>query len=152
MYPIGYNITMNNVASFIKYQRKKLQLTQQQLAERAGVGLRFIREMEDGKETLQLNKVNQVLALFGFSLTPNKQRLDAYDIFFNYLNKPIKLILTDKTIKYGVLIKEIENPFEHKIFAWNFVSNNNAIQYQQKPTGELIEMIFHDNIQTIENQ
>jgi len=32
---------------------------------RAGVGLRFVRELEQGKKTLRLDKVNQVLALFG---------------------------------------------------------------------------------------
>ncbi len=50
---------------FIKEKRKQLKLTQPELAERAGVGLRFIREMEQGKQTLRLDKVNQVLALFG---------------------------------------------------------------------------------------
>jgi hypothetical protein len=38
------------------------------LAERAGVGLRFVRELEQGKQTVQLDKVNQVLALFGGEL------------------------------------------------------------------------------------
>ena len=47
-------------------------LTQVALSERAGVGLRFIREMEQGKETLQMNKVNQVLKLFGEELLPGK--------------------------------------------------------------------------------
>jgi len=60
---------MNNLSLFIKYHRKKLGLTQQDLAEKAGVGIRFIRELEHCKETLQLNKVNQVLNLFGFQLT-----------------------------------------------------------------------------------
>lgn len=58
------------VAEFIKEMRRKTGLTQVQLAERAGVGLRFIRELEQGKTTLQLNKVNQVLALFGHHLFP----------------------------------------------------------------------------------
>lgn len=50
---------------FIKKKRKQLKLTQPELAQRAGVGLRFVRELEQGKETLRLDKVNQVLALFG---------------------------------------------------------------------------------------
>ena len=54
---------MSNLSSFIKYQRKKLKLTQQELAAKAGIGIRFIRELEQGKETMQLDKVNQVLAL-----------------------------------------------------------------------------------------
>lgn len=55
----------NTLSLFVKQKRKQLKLTQPELAERAGVGLRFIRELEQGKETLRLDKVNQVLALFG---------------------------------------------------------------------------------------
>ena len=54
-----------NIASFVKERRKHLKLTQTELAMRAGVGLRFVRELEQGKSTLRLDKVNQVLALFG---------------------------------------------------------------------------------------
>ncbi len=51
------------IAIFIKEKRKQLKLTQPELANRAGVGLRFVRELERGKPTVQLDKVNQVLAL-----------------------------------------------------------------------------------------
>ena len=57
-----------NLAQFIKEQRSKVKLTQQELAEKAGVGLRFVRELEQGKDTLRLDKVNQVLQLFGCTL------------------------------------------------------------------------------------
>jgi y4mF family transcriptional regulator len=53
------------IANFIKEKRKQLKLTQPDLAERAGVGLRFVRELEQGKQSVRLDKVNQVLALFG---------------------------------------------------------------------------------------
>lgn len=55
----------NNLSVFVKSKRKQLKFTQLELSERAGVGLRFIRDLEQGKETLRLDKVNQVLALFG---------------------------------------------------------------------------------------
>ncbi len=55
-----------NLADFVKEKRKSVRLTQPELAEKAGVGLRFIRELEQGKETLRLDKVNQVLQLFGY--------------------------------------------------------------------------------------
>jgi y4mF family transcriptional regulator len=55
-----------NLANFVKEKRKSVRLTQPELAEKAGVGLRFIRELEQGKETLRLDKVNQVLQLFGY--------------------------------------------------------------------------------------
>ena len=66
-----------NLASFVKEKRKSVRLTQPELAEKAGVGLRFIRELEQGKQSLRLDKVNQVLALFGYEagpvqLTPNQ--------------------------------------------------------------------------------
>ncbi len=143
---------MSNLSSFIKYQRKKLKLTQEELAAKAGVGIRFIRELEQGKETMQLDKVNQVLALFGFNLSPNKQQIDAYDIFWNYFNKSIKITLTNRIVKYGVIIKEITDKKENKISAWQFVPNNNAIKYQQKSDENLTEIISHSDIQTIEAQ
>ncbi len=56
------------IQQFLKEKRKQLGLTQWELAEKAGVGLRFIREMEQGKTTLRMDKVNQVLKLFGREL------------------------------------------------------------------------------------
>lgn len=53
------------ISEFIKEKRKQLKLTQPELAERAGVGLRFVRELEQGKKSVRMDKVNQVLALFG---------------------------------------------------------------------------------------
>ena len=55
---------------FIKEKRRLANLTQPDMAEKAGVGLRFVREMEQGKEILRMDKVNQVLKLFGFELGP----------------------------------------------------------------------------------
>ena len=59
-----------NIMTFIKRQRKLHGLNQVELARRAGVGLRFIRELEQGKPTLRMDKVNQVLQLFGKTLGP----------------------------------------------------------------------------------
>ncbi len=56
---------MNTLRAFMKEKRKELGLTQEDLALNAGVGLRFIRDLEQGKKTLRLDKVNDVLALFG---------------------------------------------------------------------------------------
>ena len=54
--------------SFVKEKRKLVNLTQPELAEKAGVGLRFVRELEQGKQSLRLDKVNQVLRLFGYEV------------------------------------------------------------------------------------
>ena len=59
---------------FVKKQRKTHRLTQADLARKAGVGLRFIRELEQGKPTLRMDKVNQVLQLFGKTLGPVDRR------------------------------------------------------------------------------
>jgi len=60
------------LSAFIKQKRSEVGLTQPELAEKAGVGLRFVRELEQGKETLKLDKVNQVLKLFGYEVGPVK--------------------------------------------------------------------------------
>ena len=76
LHPKGYNyfkrLTLKkftamdmSLSSFVKERRKQLNLTQTDLAEKSGVGLRFVRELEQGKQTLRMDKINQVLALFG---------------------------------------------------------------------------------------
>ena len=65
-------IVIMSLYEHIKQQRKKYGLTQVELAERAGVGLRFVRDLEQGKQTLRMDKVNDVLALFGEHLGPVK--------------------------------------------------------------------------------
>lgn len=52
-------------SEYVKQMRKRHNLTQVDLSEKSGVGLRFIRELEQGKQTLRLDKINQVLQLFG---------------------------------------------------------------------------------------
>lgn len=60
-----------NLSIFLKQQRKNNNLTQEELAAKAGVGLRLVREIEQGKTSMQMDKVNQILALFGAELTVN---------------------------------------------------------------------------------
>ncbi|MBF9018900.1 MULTISPECIES: helix-turn-helix transcriptional regulator [unclassified Oceanispirochaeta] len=60
----------------VKDKRSELKLTQKELADHAGVGLRFIREMEQGKESLRLDKVNQVLSLFGMKMVPARDEYE----------------------------------------------------------------------------
>ena len=59
-----------SLSDFVKDKRRKFGLTQHGLADKAGVGLRFIRELEREKPSLQMDKVNQVLMLFGYELGP----------------------------------------------------------------------------------
>jgi y4mF family transcriptional regulator len=59
---------LNNLSVHIKLKRKQNKLTQPELALKAGVGLRFVRDLEQGKSTLRMDKVNDVLRLFGEKL------------------------------------------------------------------------------------
>jgi len=59
-----------SVCQFVKDKRRTLKWTQVDLAEHAGVGLRFVRELEQGKASLRMDKVNQVLDLFSAELGP----------------------------------------------------------------------------------
>ncbi len=59
-----------DLAKFVKAKRKAVKLTQPELAQKAGVGLRFLRDLEQGKKTLRMDKVNQVLSMFGHQLGP----------------------------------------------------------------------------------
>ena len=71
MRPKRYNfgVMRSNLSAFVKEKRKQYGLTQKELSEKSGVGLRFVRELEQGKNTLRMDKVNQALALFGAELS-----------------------------------------------------------------------------------
>lgn len=60
---------MKTISEFVKQNRKALGLTQEEFAMRAGLGLRFVRELEQGKKTLRVDKVNQALEMFGAKLS-----------------------------------------------------------------------------------
>lgn len=64
---------MSELSSFVKNRRKQFGLTQEDLAEKAGVALTVIRKIEQGKDNLSLSKVNQVLCMFGHTLGPIKE-------------------------------------------------------------------------------
>lgn len=64
---------MSSIGDYIKERRKNAGLTQEEFAIRSGLGLRFIRELEQGKETVRLDKVNQALAMFGMEVVPGKK-------------------------------------------------------------------------------
>lgn len=63
-----YILSMNNISLQIKNLRKKNGLTQIEFAKRAGVGLRFLRELEQGKKTIRMDKLLQVLDFLGYHM------------------------------------------------------------------------------------
>ena len=71
-YPNGYIIRAmkNPIGSFLREQRKQAGLTQEEFAFRSGLGLRFVRDLEQGKPTVRLDKVNKALEMFGHIAIP----------------------------------------------------------------------------------
>ena len=66
-------MNMSIIGDYIKEERKKAGLTQEEFALRSGLGLRFVRDLEQGKETVRLDKVNQALAMFGCEAVPGRK-------------------------------------------------------------------------------
>jgi len=63
---------MSPIATFVKESRRAAGLTQEEFAARTGLGLRFVRELEQGKETVRMDKVNVALAMFGCTAVPGQ--------------------------------------------------------------------------------
>ncbi len=61
---------MNKIGEFVKINRKKANMTQEEFALRSGLGLRFIRDLEQGKQTMRMDKVNTALSMFSYQLGP----------------------------------------------------------------------------------
>lgn len=74
LYPKGYK--MPSLSSIIKQKRKANGLTQEDLSLKSGLGLRLIREIEQGKTSMRMDKINQLMALFGMVLTPAPKSRD----------------------------------------------------------------------------
>ena len=64
---------MNNLSTTVKMLRKQYKLTQEELSLKSGVGLRFVRDLEQGKETLRLDKVNQLLDFFNYEMVDTQK-------------------------------------------------------------------------------
>ena len=67
---------MNPIGEYVKRRRREAGLTQEEFALRSGLGLRFVRELEQGKETVRMDKVNQALSMFGMEAVPGKKELN----------------------------------------------------------------------------
>ncbi len=65
---------MNNLSTTVKMLRKQYNLTQEELSLKSGVGLRFVRDLEQGKETLRLDKVNQLLDFFNYEMVATQKK------------------------------------------------------------------------------
>ena len=79
---------MNNLSTTVKLLRKQYNLTQEELSLKSGVGLRFVRDLEQGKETLRLDKVNQLLDFFNYEMVATSKIDNQWDkpIYFTKTN------------------------------------------------------------------
>jgi y4mF family transcriptional regulator len=143
--------TISNIAAFVKYSREKLNLTQEQLADMANVGLHFIRNLEQGRSALRVDKVNEVLKVFGHSLRVSTDELDPYQMWANYFDKAVKIVLNNEEALYGFLVQELRDE-KSNIVAWKVVPNVKARDWQKKPDDLLTVTVKHNEIREIELQ
>lgn len=68
---------MNPIAEYVKKSRKEAGLTQEEFAIRSGLGLRFVRDLEQGKATVRMDKVNVALNMFGMEAGPVRKKGNA---------------------------------------------------------------------------
>jgi y4mF family transcriptional regulator len=111
---------MEQISDYVKSCRKELHLTQPELAQKAGVGLRFLRELEQGKQSLRMDKVNQVLAYFGTSCGVNKDITAKQDITkyrLSSLDEPSDYMLEE------IMHQVCESAFESYSRAQKVLSN-----------------------------
>ena len=136
----------NRISTFVKYNRIRLQMTQSDLAQKSGVGLRFIRELEQGKASLRLDKVNQVLALFGHTIAPAViTQLDPYEILLHYVSKNVTIQLNTKKTVHGLLTGPV---YDHnQLTGWRLNTASTKNKAHKNPAAE--EIIPHAVIQTI---
>ena len=114
---------MEQINDYVKRCRKEQHLTQPELAQKAGVGLRFLRELEQGKQSLRMDKVNQVLAYFGASCGVNdnvitnqeikKYRLSSLDEPSDYMLEEIMHQVCESAMEsYSQAQKVLRNKLE----------------------------------------
>jgi y4mF family transcriptional regulator len=135
------------LTGFVRFSRNRLKLTQEELAIKAGVGLRFVRELEQGKSTLRMDKVNQVLSLFGYSLLPGNL-LNPFQILETSMNVNLRIDLKNKSVLFGYIVDAVRSGSE--IIAWKFVSTGNHANYLRDKSDAFIMNVQHADIINIE--
>jgi y4mF family transcriptional regulator len=141
---------LSNIAAFIKYNREKLNLTQEQLADLSGVGIHLIRDLEQGKPA-RFDKTNKVLQVFGFHLAPTLIGHDPWRIWLKYLNKPVTIIKKNKIEVVGWLMEEVRDETGN-IIAWKILPNLKAMAWQKTKHKSLYDEVRQDDILEIHPQ
>ncbi len=142
---------LSSIAAFVKYNREKAKLTQAQLADTTGVGIHFIRDLEQGRSKLRLDKVNQVLSFFGFHISPSVKANNPWQIWHTFMGKPVTITKTNKQKVVGFLMKEIRDE-KSNIVAWKVLPNLKALNWQKKEDDSMLVEVKHDDIEEINEQ
>ncbi len=136
----------DHISSFLKYKRSGLGLKQEELAKKAGVGIRFLRELEQGKESLKMDKVNQVLRFFGYCTSPVPEKMPSpYSILLNGMQKKIKIYLGKNRWISGILVG-----FQTKngqVMRWKIVADEHLKEYKRTNHPSLLQIVEQVDIQ-----
>jgi y4mF family transcriptional regulator len=143
---------MTKISNFIKHNRKKNNWTQLGLAKKAGVGIRFVQDIERGKQTIRLDKLEQVMNQFNREMAPQIKQVDPFHILWNYFNLPIVIINLLDQQKVGFIVNEHFDTDDSNITHWDFVSNNNAKEYKATEDQKLLDKLPHSSIKSIDFQ
>ena len=135
---------MSIIGKYVKAERKKLGLTQEEFALRAGLGLRFVRDLEQGKETVRLDKVNQALQMFGMEAVPGKIRRDdapgsrVFKLSAAYDMLPVNVILPSDKEQTALTVHGKKRNIRRKDFM--FLADSCGIS--EKAAGNLMESVL----------
>ena len=139
------------ISSFLKYKRSGLGLKQEELAKKAGVGIRFLRELEQGKESLKMDKVNQVLRFFGYCISPVSEKIpNPYSILLNGMQKKIIFYLGKNRLISGILVG-----FQTKngqVLRWKIVTDEHLKEYKRTNHPSLVQFVEHVDIEKWESE
>jgi y4mF family transcriptional regulator len=141
---------LNNIAAFVKYNREKLNLTQEQLADMASVGIHFIRDLEQGKPS-RFDKVNKVLSVFGFHLTPTLDNNDPWGIWHKFLNKAVTITKKNNEQVVGWLMEEVRDE-KGNIVSWKVLPNLEVMEWQKTKDKTLYVEVMNSDIAEIHQQ
>jgi y4mF family transcriptional regulator len=142
---------ISNIAAFVKYHREKQKITQEQLAEMTGLGIHFIRDLEQGRSKLRLDKVNEVLSFFGFHLGPNVNANDPWQIWHKFIKQAVIITKTNKQQVAGFLMSEVRDE-KSNIIAWKVLPNPSALEWKKSKDDALFVEVKQNEIADINYQ
>jgi hypothetical protein len=122
-------------------------LKQEELARKAGVGIHFLRDLEQGKESQKMEKLNQLLRYFGYCLSPVPEKMACpYSILSEALEKKIKIYLRKNGSISGTLVG-FQTKNDH-IIRFKIVADDYLKEYKSTHHPSLVQFVEHIDIET----